>query len=206
MQRTTNGSQFNLAAGKTMTIQNGGLFSYSGSYTAASNAIYNVTGTNSRFNFLGAVNLNLGSQANISAGGSILGEGGINVGSVGVGNGSLVVDGATSTATANDQSFFGGSGNSATVTFTNGAIANFLGGIEIANDASVGTAAVVNVLSNADLNVGGLLLGTQGGSATLNVNGSGSASRKVAPRASSSAIPRQAARRSTSARPGLAAR
>jgi fibronectin-binding autotransporter adhesin len=175
LQRTTNGSQFNLATGKTMTIQNGGLFSFSGSYNAATNAVYNVTGANSRFNFLGAINLITGSQANISAGGSILGEGGINVGNSGASNGILVIDGATSTATANDESAFGGSGNSATVTFSNSAVGNFLNGIEIADDATVGTAAVVNVLSNADLNVGSLSLATQGGTATLNINGSGSA-------------------------------
>jgi fibronectin-binding autotransporter adhesin len=174
VQRNTNGSQFNLATGRTMTIQNGGLFSFSGSYNAATNAVYNVTGANSRFNFLGAINLNTSSQANISAGGSILGEGGINVGSFDVGNGALVVDGATSTATANDESSFGGSGNSATVTFSHAAVGNFLSGIEIANDATVGTAAVVNVLTDADLNTGNLSLATQGGSATMNIN-SGSA-------------------------------
>lgn len=87
LQRTTSGSQFNLAAGKTMTIQNGGLFSFSGSYTAATNAVYNVTGADSEFNFQGAVNLDNGSQANVTSGGSILGEGGINVSSFGSGTG-----------------------------------------------------------------------------------------------------------------------
>jgi hypothetical protein len=185
LQRATplDNSQFNLATGKTMTIQNGGLFSFLDfidSYDAATNAVYNVTGTNSRFYSLGAVNLNNGSQANISSGGSIVSENppfaesGINVGSFGSGTGTLVVDGPTSTATAN-ESVFGGSGNSASVTFSHAAVGNFLSGIEIANDATVGTAAVVNVLTDAGLNAGSLSLATQGGSATMNINGGSSA-------------------------------
>src|SRR3954465_13659181 len=46
--QVANGLSFNLSAGKTMTVQNGGRASFTGGYATASNAIYNVTGAGSK--------------------------------------------------------------------------------------------------------------------------------------------------------------
>src|SRR5262249_8962413 len=46
--QTPANSTFNLAAGKTFTVQNGGRASFTGGYTTATNAVYNVTGVGSK--------------------------------------------------------------------------------------------------------------------------------------------------------------
>ncbi len=171
------GSLFQLAAGKTMTIQNGGLFSVS--IYETDNAIYNVSGVNSKLesSIGGVLRIYHGGRVNVSSGGLVSSSLSLPIGLDG--NGRLSIDGIGSTALANGTgtSFWGQSGNTATVTFTNNALGTFNGGIEMANSTAAGTTAVVNILSGADLNVAGklLLAGLNGASsATLNVQGAGS--------------------------------
>ena len=71
-----------LAAADTMTIQNGGRASFTGDYTTATSAIYNIGGTNSTLETLGggALNLNNGAQMNITASGLLSISGNLEVG------------------------------------------------------------------------------------------------------------------------------
>lgn len=162
----------NLAAGETMTIQNGGLASFT-TYGTAANAIYNVSGAGSLLETTaGSLTINNGAQANVTAGGSIsVAPAGLLAVGTGVGNGTLVVDGAASSATGGNFSL-GSGGFTANATFSNGAVGNFSSLLLVAVP-NAGTTAVVNVLSGASVNVGNVSLasGTAATSATLNVQG-----------------------------------
>ena len=74
------------------------------------------------------------------------------------------------------ESRWGTNGNTASVTFRNGASGRF-GSLLLAASSGAGTTAMVDVLSDADLMIGSINLATFGGattSATLNIQGSGS--------------------------------
>jgi T5SS/PEP-CTERM-associated repeat protein len=183
LTRASSGS-FNLAASKTMTIQNGGRASFTGTYITAINAIYNVSGTGSTFEALsgGGISIGNGAQAHVTSGGLISSAGNLNIGINGSGisgNGTLTVDGTGSSLVSGGASnSWGQSGNTATVTFTNNAAGTLSGALDLGPTTTANTTAAVNVLSGADLSVGGnFTLAAAGGattSATLNVQGSGS--------------------------------
>ena len=172
-------SAFVLATGKTMTIQNGGAASFSGGYSSGTNATYNVTGANSKFETLAGSNLNviLGSQFNVSAGGQLSVANFLHIGANG--SGTLTVDGPGSTVTGGAASFSNswgsGTGNTAMVTFRNNAAGTFSNPINLAN--TTGSTADVLIESGADFTAGGLSMAASGGAtalATVTVDGLGS--------------------------------
>jgi hypothetical protein len=172
-------STFALAAGKTMTIQNGGLASFTGSYSTA-NAVYNISGVNSQLLATTNINIGNGAQVNVSVGGALAAAGALDVGTLG--NGTLSVDGAGSTADSNEifnDTFWGRFGHAANITFSNSGAGRVDGALKLAGSDNAGTSATVNVLSGAQLSVvGDLSLASLGGAtttATLNINGVGSA-------------------------------
>jgi T5SS/PEP-CTERM-associated repeat protein len=174
-------SSFNLADGKTMTIQNGGHATFNDDYTTATNATYNVNGANSRMevlvdlNFIAALKLNNGAQMNVGSGG-IVSVNGLDIGTDGT-VGTLMIDGGTSSVVvAGTTSNWGAGGGTANVTFKNGAISTFRN-IALTAGTTAGTSSTVNVLSGAHLNLDHMSLAISGGAivgATLNVNGGGS--------------------------------
>ena len=177
LQLSNAASTFDLAAGRTVAIQNGGRFTSAGPTAVDSNQTYNVTGTSSRLEVTGTNSLSIGggAQVNLTSGAAISAGGRIDVGSGAVGVGTLTVAGSSSTATGGSEvSVWASGGGTANVTFSGGAIGTFSAGLDLANSSTAGTAAVVNVVTEAELNVGNLNLATAGGtttSATLNVNG-----------------------------------
>jgi hypothetical protein len=99
----------------------------------------------------------------------------LNIGGAG-GNGTLVVDGGGSSVTVGATSSWGGSGNTADVTFRNTAT-GILGGISLANDSTGGTTGNINVESGAVVTAGNLDLAASGGattSGTITIDGVGS--------------------------------
>ncbi len=174
---------FNLAANKTMTIQNGGRASFTGGYTTASNAIYNVSGAGSTLEALSdGISIGNAAQVHVTSGGLVSFAGSLSVGINGTGisgNGTLTVDGSGSSLVSGGSSnSWGQSGNTATITFSNNATGTLSGTLDLGATTTANTTAIVNVLSGADLSVGGnLTLAAAGGattSATLNIQGSGS--------------------------------
>jgi hypothetical protein len=166
---------FNLAAGKTMKIQNGGRFT-SESYTTATNAIYNISDANSKLETTGGLHINNGAQVNVSGSGRVTSALFFDVGKSS--NGTLSVTGSGSTANAGFATTWGDSGGTATVTFSSDATGTF-DNVDLASSTTAGTMANVTVDSGAMLTTGPLALasinvGATNTSATLTVTGAGS--------------------------------
>ncbi len=170
LQENSDQSNFAWTTGKTLTVQNGGRVHFASAYVTAASAQHVVSGAGSKFEIAGALNVRGTAQVGVAAGGSLV-AGAYNVGGGGTA-GSLIVDGAGSTATGGSGDNHWGSGGAANVTLSNSAAATFAGTLSIAESAQ----ALVNVISGADLATGDLSLAAIGGtaSATLNVLGVGS--------------------------------
>jgi fibronectin-binding autotransporter adhesin len=165
-----NGSSLDMDAGRTMTIQNGGTATFVGFFTDA-NVTYDVAGAGSLLETtVGGLFIGDGAEVNVSAGGSLSSASTMAVGLSGAST--LVVDGAASNATTTHAEFGTTStGSIANVTFSNGAVGTF-SALSVANG---GSAADVDILSGADLNVSGNInIATAGGTATLDIQGAGS--------------------------------
>jgi autotransporter-associated beta strand protein len=181
------GSAFNLAAGKTMTVQNGGRasFTYTNDYTTA-NATYNITGSGSKIEASSDLSIGAGSQVNVSSGGAFVSGNFMDVHA----NATLTVDGASSSVTEKNQSVWG-IGAPANVTFSNGATGDLEGEVDLAPGAVSGSSATLNVQSGATVGVGTLALvadDSSGLSATININGAGSSLNQNIPGLISSTI------------------
>ncbi len=212
LQKSSAASVFDLAEGKTVTIQAGGRLTLAGPGTADSNQVFNVSGANSRLEITGtsALTIGGGAQVNLSAGAALTGGGRIDVGNGAANTGTLSVAGSSATATGGSElSTWASGGGTADVSFSDGAVGAFGAGLDLANAATAGTTAVVNVLTGAKLNTGNLNLATAGGtatSATLNVDGTIPAFCLPSTRRSPSATPARAPPRSASASPTTVAR
>jgi fibronectin-binding autotransporter adhesin len=171
---------FNLAAGKTMMIRNGGRATFTGDYTTASNGMYNVTGSGSRLEAVaGTLSIINGAQVNVSSGASLFATATIQVGFSNGTDGTLVVDGTGSSVTTPGASaaIWGFGGATAIVTFQNNASGSF-SQVSLAHSTTAGTTGIATIQSGADLTfTSNLALAALGGattSATLSVQGSGS--------------------------------
>jgi fibronectin-binding autotransporter adhesin len=149
INRGSDSNTFNLASGLTLTATNDAQISFGGDYE-----------------------IDLGTTFDIQSGAdfSMIG-GGLDIG-VFVGNGTLVVDGAGSSVTSGQSSTWGALGNTADVTFRNGATGS-LGGISLVNVAG-GTTGNFNIESGAIVTTGFIGINTFGGapaSGTITVDG-----------------------------------
>ena len=81
LTRYANG-HFSLGAGKTMTVENGGVATFVDSYSTASNATYNITGIDSRLDAVVDCTLSIinGATVNVSSGGLLFDTTAIQVG------------------------------------------------------------------------------------------------------------------------------
>ena len=148
---SSNGGSFNLAAGKNVTASNDGQVSFSGDYGIGG-----------------------GSTFTIQSGADLSSSSFIDVGNGSVGT--LVVDGAGSTVSTNSTSYWGSDGGTADVTLSNDSSAT-LKSLAIGRSTTANTSAIVRVQSGADLTADGTTIavdGSDGGSGTLTVDGSGS--------------------------------
>ena len=173
------GGSFNLAAGKTLTVLNGGDAVISGSYNQTTAATITVAGAGSTFTTSGASEFRGGSTLNITAGGRADSSGHFALANTG-GNATVLVDGAGSSLAAGagtfSNSLWGYNGNTAAVTFSNGGSGTFSSGIQVAT-SSAGSVGTILVQSGSSLTVGnGLMLATTSTAvnATLTVDGPGS--------------------------------
>jgi hypothetical protein len=165
-----------VASGRTMTVINGGSFDSVGNYITSTNATYNVSGQSSSIT-ASTFSIKNGAAVNLASGGLLLAGAELNIANAT--NGTLTADGESTyvTALTDAESDWGVFGGTALVTFTNDANGVFMGGLNLANTATPGTTALVNVLSGADITSGRLHLANLGGtttSATVNVQGDGS--------------------------------
>jgi|GEM_PF-3337731 len=137
---------FNLASGLTLTATN-----------------------NAQINFAGGYDIDLGTTFDIQSGADFSTT---SVTANGVSDGTLLVDGVGSSVTTG-ASFWGLSGNTADVTFRNGATGN-LGTIVLADSSTGGTTAIFRVESGATVTTGNLFVARLGGattSGTITVDG-----------------------------------
>jgi hypothetical protein len=174
-QLTRGAATVTLAAGKTLTIQNGGDAIISGSFIQASAATINVTGPGSTFTMAGGSEFRGGSTLNVTTGGSVSNSVNfIDLANSAGGNATVLVDGAGSSFSTPGGSYWGLNGNTATVTFSNGATGS-IGMTDVAYGIA-GSTGRVNVLSGASLTTGSFSLAstTDAAAATLTVNGAGS--------------------------------
>ena len=162
-----------LAAGKTLTIQNGGDAIFTGGYTQNTAATINVTGAGSTFTLSGNSEFRGGSMLNITAGGSVSNSAGYTHLANSGGNATVLVDGAGSSFSQRGG-LWGGNGNTAVVTFANGATGSV--GIFAVANSGAGSVGTVSVLSGSSLTADVLYLAgtTDAATATLTVDGTGS--------------------------------
>jgi T5SS/PEP-CTERM-associated repeat protein len=144
----------NLAAGKTLTVQNGGDVSISGNYPISTASTTVVTGAGSTFSCTSQLLLSGGSTMNILAGADLfIGSAQVSIGDAG-GNGTMTVDGSGSSLLANPLrvGFAGGAG---ILTFSNGSTGT-INGMYIDDSMSPGTNGIVNIQSGATVTTSAL--------------------------------------------------
>ncbi len=169
---------FTLGAGKTLTIQGGADAVFTGNYQHATASTVNVTGANSTLNFsMGSSGFEFrgGSTLNITAGGRVSGGSYLDL-AVNGGNATVLVDGAGSSLyLGGGPNYWGHNGNTALVTFSNGA-SGYVGSSTYVTNGTAGSVGTINVLSGSTLAFGELELAnhTVAATATLTVNGVGS--------------------------------
>jgi T5SS/PEP-CTERM-associated repeat protein len=151
----TNG--FNLTPGNTLTAKNGGQVNFGGGYFLDQGTTFDIQ---SGADFTTTSFLDIGSSS----------------------DGTLLVDGAgSSVTTGTATSFWGNSGNTADVTFRNGAIGD-LGTINMTSNTTAGTTSILRVESGAAVTTGSLRIADDGGatsSGTITVDGVGSSLTQI---------------------------
>jgi hypothetical protein len=159
--------------GKTVDVQAGGHLTFQGSYTTSLDATYNIDGAGSKMESLGSSNtfeIRNRARVNVTNGGALSGFLSV-IGNSSVGT--LVVDGAGSSATATQAQWANGS--IANITFRNGATGSYgsmFVGRSFVNALTIGT---VRVESGAQLTAGDISLAdAQYGGGYLTVTGPGS--------------------------------
>ena len=156
---------------------NGGTLSrdVTGNFNLATGLTLTAT-SDAQINFAGDYGINQGTTFDIQSGADFSTTGILDIGSS-LGDGTLVVDGVGSSVTTGAfGSFWGFGGNTADVTFRNGATGN-LGGIGLARDSMGGTTGIFNVESGATVTTDTLFVAILGGattSGTITVDGGGS--------------------------------
>ncbi len=174
MTRDGNGA-FTLAAGKTLTMQNGGDFNVTGGFSNTTASTITVTGAGSTFTIGTVLIVNGGSTLNALSGGSISNTNTVFIGTAG--NGTLVVDGAGSSFSGFITNIATG-GNTGFATFSNGNTGS-VSTLNVANSTGLGTNGTLLVQSGASVTstIGGFTLGNGGGNAVgvATIDGAGSA-------------------------------
>jgi T5SS/PEP-CTERM-associated repeat protein len=141
--------ELNFATGMNLTASNNGEVTFSGEYTIRNGNTFTLQ-----------------SGSDLAASALGVGDGSI---------GSLVLDGAGTTAPVDGSSMWGANGGWATVTIRNGATAS--ASFQLANSTSAGTTGNVLVQSGGALNTGSMAIATLGGATTsgaVSVEGTGS--------------------------------
>jgi fibronectin-binding autotransporter adhesin len=169
---------FLLGAGRVMRVEDGGDVTFNGSYSSAGGAaLYRVTGagstlTSGRF-FINDARLEASLGASVSL------SGGLSIGND-AGRASAVIDGAGSSLTlaSGPVSIGGEQGATAQLTFSNGAAGNL--GAGTVSIASLGSTATLTVAGGATLTTGAISLATSANSGTGIVSVSGGGSRLTA--------------------------
>ena len=147
MTRDASGD-FNLAPATTLTVQNGGDATITGTFINDTASTITITGAGSTFSATLGLAFRGGSTTNVLAGGSLSGG----TGTIGVGegtDGTVSVDGSGSTFSGGnlDVGFNGATG---ILTFSNGSTGTFTG-IDVDSTASAGTSGMLIIQSGADV-------------------------------------------------------
>jgi hypothetical protein len=163
------GGAFNLAAGKTLTVQNGGDVDIGGSFGSSSSTLL-VTGAGSTFSTRFFLVFEGGSVANVSLGGSLSTGNRTFIGTDGTGNGTVTVDGGGSNFSSLALTLGAGS-----LTFSNGSTGT-LGGVAIVFSSSGGSNGTLNVQSGAVVNATSLGIAhiAEANTGTMTITGAGS--------------------------------
>jgi T5SS/PEP-CTERM-associated repeat protein len=167
---------FNLAAGRTLTVQGGGAAGITGTqnFTGAN---LTVTGADSQIAASSNMNINSGATIQVSAGGRLTATNLLNLGNSGPGMHTVTVDGASSQLSSGNGGAWGQFGGVTNVTFSNDAVGSFGGTLQLGNHSSSGSTGTVLVQSGADVTTSQLLVGNTAAASTtgsVTVTGAGS--------------------------------
>jgi fibronectin-binding autotransporter adhesin len=167
------GATINLAAAKTLTIQNGGDMIVTGLFTNSTASTIAVTGAGSTISATNALGVAGGSSLNISGGAAGSSSGAVNIAHAG-GDGAATVDGTGSSLDAGSLNL-AVSGATGTLTYTNGSTGS-LGSIAISNSGTSGTKGTLTIESGSSVTGANLLIAPAAGSVTgtTTVTGAGS--------------------------------
>jgi hypothetical protein len=172
MTRDTTGD-FALVAGRTLTVQNGGDVTITGSFSNTSASTITVTGAGSTFSTTSSLSVSSGSTLNVFAGADVS-SAAAQIG-IGVdGNGTVTVDAAGSTLVGG-QLAMGSGGATGLATFSNGSSGTF-GGISLDDSAVAGSSATLNIQSGADVTGNSLVVAPNAAAnnGTVTITGAGS--------------------------------
>ena len=167
-------SAFNLATGKTLTVQNGGDVIITGSHNIANLCNISITGSGSTWSNSSYLSVNGGTTVQVSAGGA-LSAGYLNLGNNTSGGLSVSGLGSSYTNTTVSTSHVGSYGNTASLTFSDKSTGLFHD-LNIDYSSMTGTNGSMLVQSDADVTTDSLYIAPSVGSntGTLTVTGSGS--------------------------------
>ena len=167
---------FNLASGKTLTMQSGGDFTVTGSFAQSTNASFIVSGAGSTFSASSGLTFNAGSTVNVLLGGALSGSlGALGIGTVG--SGTVTVDGAGSTVAATALDLAGNAlAANGTLTLTNGGAGSF-GTMNVGLSSLGSTVGTLNIQSGSTVTSNALSIATNAAAntGTVTINGAGSA-------------------------------
>ncbi|HZJ15634.1 MAG TPA: hypothetical protein VFD27_11315 [Chthoniobacteraceae bacterium] len=171
---------FNLAEGKTLTVQNGGGLMITSALFHDTASTITITGVGSTLTATAALFLNGGSTTNVLAGGRLSAGSGAPlalIASAGFGNTTVLVDGSSSTFAGGNGTLGLGEVATGTLTFSNGSSGSF-GPINVAGltNSSFGN-GTLNIQSGATLTGSNLnvALGQSATTGTITITGAGSA-------------------------------
>ena len=149
------GASLNLAAGKTLTVQNDGAVDITGLFLNTTASTIAVTGAGSTFSATGSIGVAGGGTFTLSAGGAAFTSGALNIANA-AGDGTVTVDGTGSSLNAGSFNL-AVSGFTGTLTYTNGSTGS-LGSIAISNSGTSGTDGTLSIESGASVTGANLLI------------------------------------------------
>jgi len=156
---------FSWTAGQTMTVKNGGQFSWAGAdYSLPSDATIAITGAGSKMETVTSGSVTVGNGSSISVQDGVLAVAtGLRVGTSG-GDGVVTVSGsgAALTVSGTGSNYLGQNGFKGTLNLLDSAMATIPGTLGVADSTVAGSEGALNVESNAALTVGNMKIGTGG--------------------------------------------
>ena len=167
------GADVNLAAGKTLRVQNGGDVVMTGAYANTTDSTITVTGAGSSFTGNSTLSFNGASALNVLAGGTVAAGSTLNVGTSGLGSVSVSGSGSSLSGGNLNVALSGGAGSVIFSADATGSVAT----INVGASSTAGTSGLVLIQSGASVMASALVIANVVGDSdgTVTITGAGSA-------------------------------